>query len=72
MALPTSHAMQEVLLDAPSSGLYVPVPHMVHQISSAPSARCAVWQCAMCGVWHVPGGHCSKVMLVLAAPIAEQ
>ena len=26
-----------------------PVPHVVHQLSSAPSARCTVWKCTMCG-----------------------
>ena len=26
-----------------------PAPHTVHRISSAPSARCTVWQCTVCG-----------------------
>ena len=30
-----------------------PVSHMVHGISSAPSGRCTVWECTMCG----PGDH---------------
>ena len=25
-----------------------PVPHMAHQISSAPSGRCTVWECTTC------------------------
>ena len=36
---------------------HVPVPHMVHGLSSAPSARCTAWECTMCG----PGGDLLEV-----------
>ena len=30
-------------------GILLPVPQMVRGLSSAPSGRCTVWQCTMCG-----------------------
>ena len=33
----------------PVTGGLGPVPHMVHGLSSAPSARRTVWECTMCG-----------------------
>ena len=38
-----------------------PAPHMVHGISSAPSARCTVWEGTMCD----PVGHVVRVQRIL-------
>ena len=49
------------LEDVPEA--HAPVPHMVHQISSAPSARCTVWQGTMCGpATHSRESCCRKVL----------
>ena len=32
---------------------FMPVPHMVHRLSSAPSGRCTVWERTVCG----PASH---------------
>ena len=43
---PTGHTAQSVPVPL---GMWKPVPHMVHQVSSAPRGRRTAWECTLCG-----------------------